>query len=77
MKKDWEPFSNLWTIAKNWLSNKDEWLHGNFDKLDASRVDSVVNNGVRDLFKVVKVFKTLPEEVITGEIQMGPFLDPF
>jgi dynein heavy chain len=62
MKKQWEPFSNLWTIAKNWLSKKGDWLHGPFDKLDAKDVEALISNGVRALFKVVKDFKTLPPE---------------
>jgi dynein heavy chain len=66
LQKSWDPFANLWSIAKKWLDSKDKWLNEDFNAIDEKDLESMVSNGVRQLFKVVKDLKNLDPETTVG-----------
>eukprot|EP00397_Hematodinium_sp_SG-2012_P000066 GEMP01000066.1.p1 GENE.GEMP01000066.1~~GEMP01000066.1.p1 ORF type:complete len:3524 (+),score=879.37 GEMP01000066.1:529-10572(+) len=55
--KNFEPFKNLWSTAYAWQQNKESWLDGQFDDIDAKVLDQEVTNGIKLLFKTIKSLK--------------------
>lgn len=54
MVKNFEPYSNLWKTAGDWVSNKESWLKGAFDSIDPKYCENEVTGGIRLLFKTIR-----------------------
>eukprot|EP00929_Paragymnodinium_shiwhaense_P038463 TRINITY_DN20312_c0_g2_i5.p1 TRINITY_DN20312_c0_g2~~TRINITY_DN20312_c0_g2_i5.p1 ORF type:complete len:4212 (-),score=1387.32 TRINITY_DN20312_c0_g2_i5:193-12828(-) len=57
MVKVFEPFSNLWKTAGDWVENKESWLKGSFESIDPRYAEGEVVNGIRLLFKTIRTLK--------------------
>jgi dynein heavy chain len=79
LTKEWEPFSQLWSITYNWMKDSKEWLNGPFDQIDAKYCESSVFSGVKQLFKTVKVLTTREDtaEVLKIAEEMKRQMDDF
>ena len=55
--KDFTPYSNLWLTANSWFTNSVNWLHCEWDQLDATAAEKFVEEGVRNLASVIRFFK--------------------
>jgi len=57
MIKTFEPYSNLWKTAGDWVNNKEAWLDGSFDDIDPRYCEGEVTGGIRLLFKTIRTMK--------------------
>jgi len=39
----------MWNIVSTWISNKDKWLTGKFDEIDAIGVERFMDEGLKTL----------------------------
>ena len=51
-----EPFKKLWETTHLFLTEHTKWMNGSFLDLDAEKVDELVGDLWRDIFKLIKVF---------------------
>jgi len=56
--KQFEPFENLWRTAGDWVSNKQKWLFGRFDEVDAKFTEDEVTSGIKLMFKTIRTLQT-------------------
>ena len=61
IQKSFEPYSQLWVSADDWLMSHKKWLHDPFDSLDPEQMEGVITETWRALFKAAKAFADLPE----------------
>lgn len=54
MKRDFQPFSNLWTIVNKWRVSYDKWMNDPFDTVDAIFAQQFVDESSRILVGVKK-----------------------
>ena len=40
--KDFQPYSNLWLVANQWVTNYEKWMNDEWDKLDAEECERFV-----------------------------------
>lgn len=57
LKKDFEPYYELWTNTNTWYSNHEKWLNGRWEDLDAVKMEDIVTNSIKTLNKVIRIFK--------------------
>jgi len=57
MIKSFEPYSNLWKTAGDWVNNKKAWLDGSFDNIDPRHCENEVTGGIRILFKTIRALR--------------------
>lgn len=55
--KDFEPYSNLWTTARNWYHNHKSWLEDPWEDLDAQNLDDTVQNSFKTILRTAAYFK--------------------
>ena len=56
VKKNFEPYKNLWVTAAEWLDKSAEWLNGSFLMLDAEKVEEDVTAMGLTIVKTAKFF---------------------
>jgi len=44
MKKDFQPFMNLWRTTRTWFESHDGWLSCKWDKLDPEALENTFEN---------------------------------
>ena len=50
IQKSFEPYSQLWVSADDWLMSHKKWLHDPFDSLDPEQMEGVITETWRALF---------------------------
>ena len=56
IQKNFEPYSNLWATAREWLEISDQWMTGRFVDLDAETVERLVEKFSLTINKAAKYF---------------------
>ncbi|KAF4725483.1 hypothetical protein FOZ62_020670, partial [Perkinsus olseni] len=67
LAKEWEPYSNFWRIAHDWVMDEPKWRHGRFDSFDAKDMENKIGMGSKQLHKILRQLSTTPEN--------GPLID--
>ena len=57
MLNDFTPFYDLWTTTDSWKVNMTTWVHDDFEKIDAVIMEETVENAMKTLGKIQKVFR--------------------
>jgi len=57
MGRDFQPYSNLWTITHKWKTGIVQWLNGNWEDLDAEEAEKFIEDSSRTLMGVIRHFK--------------------
>ena len=57
LKKNFEPYLEMWTIVNHWKEHRPRWLHDYWGAVDAQSAEQFVDLGVRALVGVVKHFR--------------------
>ena len=55
--KEFNPYNTLWTIANKWYSGIDTWMSQPFEELDANFVEKFVEDSVRSIAAITRIFK--------------------
>lgn len=55
--KDFEPYSNLWTTARNWYHSHKSWLEDPWEQLDAINLEDTVQNSFKTILRTAAYFK--------------------
>ena len=67
IRKNFEPYSNLWGTTQKWLQNHDQWVHGSFQNLNAEEVEKDVDAYFNTISKAVKFFEREQKEKQGGK----------
>jgi dynein heavy chain len=57
MGRDFQPYSNLWTITHKWKAGIVQWLNGAWDELNAEEAEKFIDDSSRTLMGVIRHFK--------------------
>jgi len=57
MGRDFQPYSNLWTITHKWKTGIVQWLNGHWEDLDAEEAEKFIEDSSRTLMGVIRHFK--------------------
>ena len=57
LKKDFEPYYELWSTTNTWFNNHEKWLNGKWEELDAVKMEDIVTNSIKTLNKIIRIFK--------------------
>lgn len=57
MAREFQPYSNLWTITHRWKTDIVKWLEGNWEELDAESAEKFIDESSRTLIGAVRHFK--------------------
>lgn len=52
--KEFEPYYSLWTTTEEWRISHHSWLNDDFEKLDAAKLEEIVENSEKTMNKVVR-----------------------
>jgi dynein heavy chain len=55
--KEFTPYNTLWHIVNKWYTDIDRWLNQPFEQLDANAAEKFVEESVRSLVGVIRIFK--------------------
>ena len=58
--KQFDPYAQLWVSADDWFTCKKEWSESPFDKLDPEKMENILTEAWRNVFKASKAFTELP-----------------
>ena len=64
--KEFTPYNTLWTITNKWYSGIDVWMAQPFAELDADFVEKFVDESVRSIAGVMRLFKEKALHQIVG-----------
>jgi len=62
--KDFEPYSNLWTTARNWEHSHKSWLEDPWEQLNAQELEDTVQNSFKVILRTVNFFKSKDQQKI-------------
>ena len=57
MLNDFTPFYELWTTTDLWKAQMSTWMSDDFEKIDPAAMEEQVDNSVKTLGKIQKVFR--------------------
>ncbi|KAL4464296.1 hypothetical protein ABPG72_011341 [Tetrahymena utriculariae] len=57
IKKDFDPYYNLWTTSNQWFKNIEVWRNGPWNELNAIECEKFVDNAFKTYNQVIKFFK--------------------
>ncbi|KAL4427402.1 hypothetical protein ABPG74_009674 [Tetrahymena malaccensis] len=57
MEKEFLPYQNMWITGNQWYKNQVQWLHGEWDTLDAVQAEKFVEDSIQLLNKAIRSFK--------------------
>ena len=57
MVKQFTPYSNLWVVGHKWFENIQQWMHGEWQTLDAPAAERFVDDSVRTIASCMRFFK--------------------
>lgn len=57
LKKDFDPYYNLWTTSNLWFKNIEIWRNGPWEELNAIECEKFVDNAFKTYGQVIKFFK--------------------
>jgi len=55
--KDFEPYSNLWSVTRNWYHSHKSWLEDPWAQLDAINLEETVQNSFKTILRTASYFK--------------------
>lgn len=57
MEKEFLPYSNLWVTSDQWFKNRERWLSGDWESLDAVAAEKFVEDSIQLLNKSIRSFR--------------------
>lgn len=77
MKKDFQPYANLWRTIRTWHESHQNWLKCDWEKLDAAELENTFENCLKTIAQVFRFFRDreMPKvfqiaEKMKGEIDL-------
>ena len=57
LKKNFEPYLQMWTVVNHWIEHRPKWLNDYWDTVDARSAEQFIDSSIRSLVAVIKHFK--------------------
>lgn len=69
MEKEFVPYYNMWITGDQWYKNKEAWLSGDWESLDAVAAEKFVEDSIQLLNKAIRSFKDRKIDIIMAIAQ--------
>jgi dynein heavy chain len=57
MAKDFKSYYDLWTVVETWKKSHHSWLYDPFDEIDASGVETLVDDSAKTISACIRFFR--------------------